>query len=336
MRTTTFLKVLTASFIAVLPIANARAQIKFIDYKTVSYEDVLKKAQAANKNIYIDIWTPWCGVCKMMDRYIFPRKDVGEYFNRNFINLSFDAENPQWVTVAKNFNATAFPTMLIVNPKGEVIMNIDNLGVPMASDATSPASEVGNRLMFQAGMADSLISLSDTAFASPGNARVLADLQPAFDTGIFSRIVALKDIFLKQSPAEFTHIVDDALGTAAVNMVSKSGHAVNTHKVDQYRAVVNALNLPQKSSQLLMLNLNIALATRQWKQAVSLVEKHSSVMTPLLYAALMEGLTDGCQDKALLRTALKLCEKPVNALPEKGHINSYIRKSFDELKKAAI
>lgn len=335
MKINSLLATVAITVLSVCPSVKAGAQIKFMDYKAVSYEDVLKKAQAENKNIYVDIWTPWCGVCKMMDRWIFPRKDVGDYFNKNFINLSFDAENPKWAAVAKNFNATAFPTMLILNPQGEVIMNIDNLGVPQASDATSETSEVGKRLMYQAGMADSLMHLSDADFAGAENTKILAKLVPAFDTKIFSRIIALKDSFLKQSPDEFTHIVDEALGSAAVNMVS-TGHAVNTHKADQYRSVVNALNLPQKQSQLLMLDLNIALATRQWKQAVLLVEKNASAMNLLLYATLMDGLTDGCKDKGLLRTAIKLCEKPVTALPKEGCINSYIINSFNGLKAAAL
>lgn len=335
MRIKTLVAAFAAVLIASLPMKKAEAQVKFMDYKSVTMADVLKKAQAENKNIFVDIWTPWCGVCKMMDRWIFPRKDVGEYFNNNFINLTFDAENPKWVAIAKSYNATAFPTMLILNPKGKVILNIDNLGIPQASDASGATSPVGARLMYQAGMAQKLITMPDTAFLNKETVTALSRLKPAFDTQVFQRIITLKAAFLKQYSKEFYNIVDEALGSAAVNMVSKTGHAVNTHKAEQYRSVVEALNLPQKQSQLLLLDLNIALATRQWKQALSLVEKQKTAITPLLYATLMDGLSEGCQDKAVLRSALKLCSASVSSAPAGSRLGNYLKQTYETLQKAA-
>lgn len=334
MKLKTFLMAaLTATCCTIAP-QRAAAQIKFIDYKTTSYEEVLRKAQAEKKNIYVDIWTPWCGVCKMMDRWVFPRKDVGDYFNTHFVNLSFDAENPRWVEVARNFNATAFPTMLILNPQGEVIMNIDNLGVPQPSDTTSAKSEVGGRLMYQAGMAERLIAMPDSAFLGKSTVEALCDLSPAFDTKVFARMAGLKNAFLKRYPNEFNRMVDDALGTAAVNMVSKSGHKINAHKAAQYRAVVNALDMPSRKSQLLLLDLNIALATGKWDSAVALAKANAAEMNPDLYATLLDGLSD-CKDKATLRAAVKLCEVPVNALPGTGRMNKYVKDAFESLKAAS-
>lgn len=335
MKLKSILTVLTVAILSILPAGKVKAQIKFIDYKTTTFDNVLKKAQAENKNIYVDIWTTWCGVCKMMDRWIFPRKDVSDYFNKNFVNLTFDAENPQWASIAKKFNATAFPTMLILNPKGEVILNIDNLGVPQESDATSATSSVGNRLIYQAGMANKLESMPDTAFASKENATALAKLTPAFDTKVFSRIITLKDAFQKSAPKEFNHIVDEALGSAAVNMINKDGHTVNTHKEEQYRSVVESLDLPQKQTQLLQLDLNLAIATRQWKQALSLVEKKKSAMNPILYATLMDGFSEQCKNKVLLRSAVKISANAVDSVPEDSRLKNYLKEAYANLKEAA-
>lgn len=329
---------LAAAFMAMLPAGKAGAQVKFLDYKTVTLQDVLKKAQAENKNVFVDIWTPWCGVCKIMDKWVFPRKEVGDYFNKNFVNLTFDAENPKWVAVAKNFNATAFPTMLVLTPKGEVILNIDNLGVPAASDAAeanAANATVSRRLMEQAGFANKLAGMSDSAFLSKETVATLAKLRPAFDTQAFMRMVRLKDAFQKQYPKEFNRLVDDALGNAAVNMVSKSGYKVNTHKAEQYRSVVNTLNLPQKQQQLLLLDLNIAVATKQWKQALALTEKNRSHMNAILYATLMDGMADGCHDKALLRSAVKLCSGATASAPSGSRLGNYLKEAYSHLEAAS-
>lgn len=333
MKLKTILTALTAVLLS--SVTEVKAQVKFMDYKVSTLEEVLQKAQVEHKNIFIDIWTPWCGVCKMMDRWVFPRKDVGDYFNKNFINLSFDAENPKWVAAAKKFNATAFPTMLIVNPQGEVIMNIDNLGVPMESDATGATSPVGQRLMQQAGLAQSLVTMPDTAFLNKQTVAVLRKLSPAFDTKVFGRIISLKDQFLKQYPNEFNGIVDDALGTAAVNMVSKSGHAVNTHKDDQYRSIVEALNLPQKQSQLLSLDLNIAIAMRKWQRVITLAKNNKQAMTPVLYATIMDEMAGSCSDKALLRSALTLCQPAVSSASENSRIGKFMKEAYSNLKTAS-
>lgn len=326
---------LAVACMVMLPAERAVAQIKFLDYKTVTMQDVLKKAKAEHKNVFVDIWTPWCGVCKVFGKWIFPRKEVGDYFNKNFINLTFDAENPRWVEVAKNFNATAFPTMLVLTPKGEVILNIDNLGVPQASETSEANVVVSERLMEQAGLAEKLVNMPDSDFLQKENVTTLTKLTPAFDTQVFMRIVNLKNAFLKNYPGEFNQLVDEALGNAAVNMVSKSGHIVNTHKAAQYRYVVNALNLPQKKTQLLLLDLNIALQTGQWKQALSLAEKNQDHLTAILYVMLMDGLTDGCHDKAVLRSALHLCTKAVASAPSGSRLNSYLRESYKNLEAAS-
>ena len=49
----------------------------------------LAKAKAENKLVFIDAYAEWCGPCKMMARDIFPQKEVGDFFNANFINLNW-------------------------------------------------------------------------------------------------------------------------------------------------------------------------------------------------------------------------------------------------------
>ncbi|MDR2628155.1 MAG: DUF255 domain-containing protein [Dysgonamonadaceae bacterium] len=104
-------EVIESSAPVLQPSAPAQG-IKFVDYKSNTLDDVLKKAQSEDKYIFVDIWTPWCGVCKLIDRYIFTRKDAGDCFNEKFVNLTFDAEyNKHWAETGNKLNATSYPML---------------------------------------------------------------------------------------------------------------------------------------------------------------------------------------------------------------------------------
>lgn len=139
----------------------------------------------------------------------------------------------------------------------------------------------------------------------------------------------------KNAPKDFARIVDNALGSAAANMVSKSGNKVNTHKSEQYRAIVNALDMKEKPEQIMNLDLNIALSTGKWSEALALAKKNPKAMKPVNYGMIMESLAEGCDDKAVLREALKVCDPAVTSGTVQGHIGEYIKGAYNELKAKA-
>lgn len=53
-----------------------------------SFEEATREAKRQDKLIFIDFYTVWCGPCKSMSNGVFPREDVGEYFNEMFICAS--------------------------------------------------------------------------------------------------------------------------------------------------------------------------------------------------------------------------------------------------------
>lgn len=63
-----------------------------INFFRGSFEEALKKAQQENKQIFVDVYTSWCGPCKMMAKEVFTRSDVGSFFNTHFVSLQLDAE----------------------------------------------------------------------------------------------------------------------------------------------------------------------------------------------------------------------------------------------------
>lgn len=60
--------------------------------------DELEAAQAREpRKVMIDVYTQWCGPCKMMMRNTFTNADVIRYLNENFYAVKFDAEGPNAV-----------------------------------------------------------------------------------------------------------------------------------------------------------------------------------------------------------------------------------------------
>ena len=94
---------------------------KGIKFTEGSWLQVLGEAKKQNKLIFIDIYTTWCGPCKMMSAKVFTDSKVGEKFNASFINYKIDAEKGEGIELAKTFAITAYPTYLFVNAGGELV-----------------------------------------------------------------------------------------------------------------------------------------------------------------------------------------------------------------------
>lgn len=102
----------------------------------LSLQQVKEKAKKENKYLFVDCFTTWCGPCKYMTSTIFPQEKVGDFFNKNFVNVKvqFDKtkndseEVKNWYAdaeaMAKEFNIRAYPTFLIFSPQGELVHRI--------------------------------------------------------------------------------------------------------------------------------------------------------------------------------------------------------------------
>lgn len=91
-----------------------------IKFEHGQLEEALAKAQKENKLVFVDVYTNWCGPCKQMVKNIFPLKEVGDFYNKNFISYKLDAEDasikgPEY---AEKYKVRGFPTYLFLKPDG--------------------------------------------------------------------------------------------------------------------------------------------------------------------------------------------------------------------------
>ncbi|GGW53591.1 thioredoxin-related protein [Winogradskyella epiphytica] len=64
----------------------------------VTLEEALELQKKEPKKIFMDVYTNWCGPCKMLDKNTFQNKDVADYINKHYYAVKFNAEGNDKVT----------------------------------------------------------------------------------------------------------------------------------------------------------------------------------------------------------------------------------------------
>jgi len=88
--------------------------------KKTSWSDILKEAKDQNKLVFLDAYTTWCGPCKKMDRDVYPQKMIGDFYNKNFVNVKMDMEKTIGPEIGQRYGISAYPTFVFVTPDGKV------------------------------------------------------------------------------------------------------------------------------------------------------------------------------------------------------------------------
>ncbi|MAB47705.1 MAG: thioredoxin family protein [Flavobacteriaceae bacterium] len=119
---------------------------KEINWMTL--EEAIKLQEKEPKKIIMDVYTNWCGPCKMLDKYTFHNEDVVDYVNEHFYAVKFNGEgndsvtykdktytNPRYDATKANrrnsaheltrfLNVRAYPTMVFFDENGDYIAPI--------------------------------------------------------------------------------------------------------------------------------------------------------------------------------------------------------------------
>ncbi len=91
-------------------------------FQELTIEQAVAKAKAENKYVFVDVYTDWCGPCRMMEAQVFPMKEMGDYFNPKFISVKMNAEKgEEGPSFANKYGVKAYPTFLILNGDNELV-----------------------------------------------------------------------------------------------------------------------------------------------------------------------------------------------------------------------
>ena len=72
--------------------------------KWMTFEEAVEKSKSEKRKIFIDVYTDWCGWCKVMDKETFSEPEVAKILNEKFYPVKFNAEQRENVV----FNGTTF------------------------------------------------------------------------------------------------------------------------------------------------------------------------------------------------------------------------------------
>ena len=99
----------------------------------LSWKDIQAKAKAEKKYIFVDAFTTWCGPCRYMSANIFPKEEVGNFFNQHFINVKAQLDTTKNDNeevknsykdghfIMTEYHVRVFPTYLFFDPNGKLV-----------------------------------------------------------------------------------------------------------------------------------------------------------------------------------------------------------------------
>jgi len=128
--------------------SNAQKKINWI-----SMNEALAAQKETPKKIIMDVYTKWCGPCKLMDKNTFSNKDVIKFINENYYAVKFNAEgieevnyqdfiytNPNYQEGRKGRNSqhllahalkvTGYPSLVFFKDNGDLIQTVVGYKTP--------------------------------------------------------------------------------------------------------------------------------------------------------------------------------------------------------------
>ena len=84
--------------IAIISFNVSAQKAEKVNWLTI--EEALKLNAEAPRKILIDVYTDWCGYCKVMDAETFSHPVIAKYINEHFYAIKFNAESTETVNFA--------------------------------------------------------------------------------------------------------------------------------------------------------------------------------------------------------------------------------------------
>ncbi|UFH54358.1 thioredoxin family protein [Spirosoma sp. KNUC1025] len=122
----------TSTYAALPPVATRAGGVKAtlhnstegILFTEASWKEILKKAKAEKKVIFLDAYASWCGPCKLLQKNVFTKKEVGDLYNGKFINVKMDMEKGEGPALSQVYPLEAYPTLLFIDGNGRLLKKV--------------------------------------------------------------------------------------------------------------------------------------------------------------------------------------------------------------------
>lgn len=132
-----------------------------------SFDDALAEAKKQDKLLFVDVYTEWCGPCKIMAKEVFPTDLAGEVYNAHYVNFKLDAETDEGIEVTGRYPLHGFPTYWFLDGDGEL------LKISSGSMEVKIFAELGKEVAGQGMPYKQMLSQYDAGDRDPGLVRKL-------------------------------------------------------------------------------------------------------------------------------------------------------------------
>lgn len=109
----------------------ARAQGNTLEWKSI--EDALELGEIEQKPILVDVWAPWCGWCKKMQKEVYPELSaiLRDEFVLTRLNRDDNESKEKFqdysltpLRLAQRLNVQTIPAVVFLSPKGEYLFHV--------------------------------------------------------------------------------------------------------------------------------------------------------------------------------------------------------------------
>ncbi|MFQ6612302.1 MAG: thioredoxin fold domain-containing protein [Fidelibacterota bacterium] len=87
-----------------------------------NFNDALK--QAEGKLVLVDFETDWCVWCKRLDEDTYPDSGVIAFARANLVSVKVDAEKGEGIELARHYNISGYPTLVLMDQTGKEVDRI--------------------------------------------------------------------------------------------------------------------------------------------------------------------------------------------------------------------
>ena len=122
--------------------------------KWMTFDEAIAAQKKKPKKIFVDVYTNWCGPCKMLSSNTFTNKDLAKYVNDNYYPVKFNGEGNEVVNykgqkfedkgyaparsetrnsphpITSVFQVAAYPTMLFLDEQANLLTGVPGYLTP--------------------------------------------------------------------------------------------------------------------------------------------------------------------------------------------------------------
>ena len=143
---------MTKKLIAIVAfILATTATLEAQEIKWMTFDQAIAAQKKKPKKIFIDVYTNWCGPCKMLANNTFKNKDLVNYVNDNYYAVKFNGEGNEVVNykgqkfenkdydparaqsrnslhpLTNYLQVQAYPTMVFLDEKNDLITGMSRV-----------------------------------------------------------------------------------------------------------------------------------------------------------------------------------------------------------------